>query len=105
MLCYIILVYFLAFVRTQEIVSSLLLYEDQKDVVFEENGKSFNFLTLKRKMHEERKHFKDVTFCYRFNFLSYIDETRTSNIVFGYRDNYVEVVNPISGTKKMRLIL
>ena len=63
-------------------------------------GKYFNFLTLKEKIHKEIKHFEDVTFCYRFNFLSFIAYNKRSAIFLARTPNYVEFVNPISGTKR-----
>ena len=79
-------------VAPQENVGSFLMYEDQKEVLFEgeDTGKYLNFLTLKQKIHNKVKTFKDVTICFRFNLISYRGESRGSMIMDGYTKNYVE---------------
>ena len=91
--------YFLVFAKAQEKVGSLLLYEDQKPEIPNALSKHMNFLTLKKEIHKETKHFKDVTFCYRFNFLSFIAKTKGSTMFVAHTPYYVEIVNPISGAK------
>ena len=90
-------------VAPQENVGSLLMYEDQKEVLFEgeETGKYLNFLTLKRKIHDKVRTLKDVTICFRFNLISYRGESRGSMIMDGYTKNYVEFFqNKEAGTKR-----
>ena len=80
-------------VAPQETVGSLLMYEDQKEVLFmwSEIEKYLNFLTLKQKVHKKVKSFKDVTICFRFNVISYrTGESKWSTIMEGYTKNFVE---------------
>ena len=92
--------YFLVFAKAQEKVGSLLLYEDQKPEIPNALSKHMNFLTLKKEIHKETKHFKDVTFCYRFNFLSFMSKTKGSLIFSAYTPYYVELVSPKTGAKR-----
>ena len=91
---------FLVIAEAQEKVGSLLLYEDQKPGIPNALSKHLNFLTLKNDIHRETKHFEDVTFCYRFNFLSFISKTKGSLIFSAYTPYYVELVSPKTGAKR-----
>ena len=54
-------------------IDALLLYEDQRDGLPSTSWDepNVNFLTLKRKFHEEKKEFADLTVCYRLYVLSH----------------------------------
>ena len=86
----IILFCLLAKAPSQENVGSLLMYEDQK-APYESSqvAKYYNFLTLKRKIHQEVKKFKDITVCFRFNLLSYRGEAQASGFMYAYTKNHV----------------
>ena len=87
-------------VPSQETIMSLLMYEDQKGMAYDwaDFWTYFNFLTLKRKIHEDVKKFKDITVCFRFNLLSYRGEARSSNLIAGYSKNHVEFLRGLDKT-------
>ena len=73
---------------------TFLFYEDQEfrfDWGDQEN--TFNFLTLKKKMFEERKSFDDITVCFRFNLLSY--KSFYPRILYVQNDRHVNVSHAI----------
>ena len=79
-----------------DVIDALLLYEDQRDgqpsTSFDEPN--VNFLTLKRKFHQENKEFADLTFCYRLYVLSH----KFLSSPFQLRtDKYVQIINPQTG--------
>ena len=79
-----------------DVIDALLLYEDQRDgqpsTSFDEPN--VNFLTLKRKFHQENKEFEDLTFCYRLYVLSH----KFLSSPFQLRtDKYVQIINPQTG--------
>ena len=99
-LCF-ILICALSRTWSQESIGTLLLYEDQKEVPFEDINKNWNFLTLKEQLYKEKKTFQDVTICFRFNLLSYRGESKTNMLIHAYSENWVEYVkNEVTGQKE-----
>ena len=75
-------------------VDALLLYEDQRDGSFVWEETNINFLTLKKKIHQEKKEFADLTVCYRINVLSHKE---FSTVLQLRTDKYVKMANPETG--------
>ena len=75
-------------------LDALLLYENQQDLQVQKENE--NFLTLKRNIHQDIKEFKDFSFCFRINFLSFTDNV-VSVPIHLQTDKFVKVVNPSTG--------
>ena len=73
----------------QDTMGALLLYEDGKEAEFH-TGENVNFLTLKRKIHSEVKHFKDFTLCSRYYFVSYREDASVSIAYWLQSSNFVK---------------
>ena len=80
--------------HSQENVRALLVNENQKEGFSGMKRREYyNFLTLKRKIHQDVKKFKDIAVCFRFNLLSYRGESRSSDIIVGQTSNHVEFMS------------
>ena len=96
------LIYLLTFsggVFSQEYVETFLFNEEQGDVVSSNLDETLNFLTLKRKIHQENKEFKDFSICFRLNFLSHID-TSISIPLWLQTNKYVDLINEATGFRQ-----